>query len=153
MADQPQFTIPVPTVTLLAEQPLSSYTDRDQIQGPDDAVEVVRPLLTGIDREIGVIVSVDTRHRVIAVDTVSVGTAQHTFFAPREVLRTVLHRGSSAFFVAHNHPSGDPEPSTDDRLITRRLRQAGELVGVDLLDHVVIGDGAIWISLARVGVI
>jgi DNA repair protein RadC len=153
MADQPHPTRSIPTVTLLAEQPLTTYTDRDQVKCPDDAVEIVRPLVTGVDREIGVVISLDTQHRVIAVDTVSIGTAQHTFFAPREVMRTVLRRGASAYFVAHNHPSGDPTPSRDDRAITTRLHRAGALVGVDLLDHVVLGDGYAWTSLARLGVI
>ncbi|HSK90239.1 MAG TPA: JAB domain-containing protein [Euzebyales bacterium] len=125
--------------------------DRARITVPDDAVEVVRPLLAGHDRERAVLVALDTRHRVIATTLVSIGTAANTFLAPREVFRDALGLGASAIVVAHNHPSGDARPSDDDRQITRRLAQAGATIGIDLLDHLVIGDPE-WTSLARLGV-
>lgn len=123
---------------------------RRRIGVPDDAVPVVRPLLEGHDRERGVLVALDTRHRVIATAVVSIGTAAHTFLAPREIYRDALSFGASAIVVAHNHPSGDASPSDDDRRITRRLAQAGATLGVELLDHLVIGDPE-WTSLARLG--
>lgn len=124
---------------------------RRQIAAPDDAVDVVRPLLDGRDRECGVLVALDTRHRVIATTVVSIGTVGTTFLSPREVYRDALALGASAIVVAHNHPSGDPEPSADDERITRRLVEAGTVLGVELLDHVVLGDPG-WASLARLGV-
>lgn len=125
--------------------------ERRQITIPDDAVDVVLPLLAGHDRERGVLVAVDTRHRVIATTLISIGTAAHTFLAPREVFRDALSLGASAIVVAHNHPSGDATPSDEDRQITRRLAQAGATLGIELLDHLVIGDPD-WASLARLGV-
>lgn len=124
---------------------------RRQVTAPDDAVDVVRPLLAGRDRECGVLVGLDTRHRVIATTVVSIGTVGTTFLSPREVYRDALGLGASAIVVAHNHPSGDPEPSVDDERITRRLVEAGTVLGVELLDHVVLGDPD-WTSLARLGV-
>ncbi len=126
--------------------------DRPQVGSPEDAAEVVRPCLRGLDREHCLIVPLDTKHRLIGLRTVSVGTADHTFMAPREVYRDALLVGASAIFVAHNHPSGDATPSADDRQITRRLAQAGATVGVELLDHLVVGDPG-WVSLARLGVL
>ncbi len=123
---------------------------RVQVTAPADAVTVVRPLLTGHDRERGVLIALDTRHRVIATTIVSIGTAANTFLAPREVFRDALLLGASALVVAHNHPSGDASPSEDDRAITRRLARAGDIVGVDVLDHVIVGDPD-WTSLARHG--
>lgn len=123
---------------------------RVQVTSPDDAVAVVRPLLTGHDRERGVLIALDTRHRVIAPTIVSIGTAANTFLAPREVFRDALLLGASAVVVAHNHPSGDASPSEDDRAITRRLARAGDTLGVELLDHVIVGDPG-WVSLARHG--
>jgi DNA repair protein RadC len=70
--------------------------------------------------------------------------------SPREVFRDALLRGASAIVVAHNHPSGDAEPSRDDELITRRISRAGDIVGIEVLDHVVIGQQR-WVSLARRG--
>lgn len=120
------------------------------VQGPDDAVAAVSGVLAGADREHCVVVALDTKHRVLGVRTVSVGTADRTFMAPREVFRDALDMGAAAVVVAHNHPSGDPTPSADDRAVTRRLAAAGELLGVPLLDHVVVGAMG-WVSLAREG--
>lgn len=123
---------------------------RAQVSTPDGALAVVRPVLLGRDRECGVLVALDSRHRLLATSLVSVGTASHTFLAPREVFRDALLVGASAVVVAHNHPSGDPTPSDDDERITRRLVLAGATLGVELLDHLVIGDPD-WVSLARSG--
>jgi DNA repair protein RadC len=125
---------------------------RAQVGSPEDAAALVVPLLTGLDREHCLLVTLDTKHRLVGVGTVSVGTADHTFMAPREVYRDALLAGASAVFLAHNHPSGDPSPSTDDRQVTRRLAQAGAVLGVELLDHLVVG-GPDWVSLARLGVL
>lgn len=124
---------------------------RAQISTPADAVALLRPLFDGKDRECGVLMALDTRHRVIATTVVSIGTAAHTFLAPREVFRDALLTGASAIVVAHNHPSGDADPSDDDRQITRRLAQAGDMLGIELLDHLVLGDPE-WTSLHRLGV-
>lgn len=123
---------------------------RPQVGDPDDAARLVTPLLQGLDRERCLLVGLDTRHRLIDLRTVSVGTASHTFMAPREVFRDALALGASAIVVAHNHPSGDPTPSADDRAVTARLMRAGDLLGIELLDHLVVGDPD-WVSLARLG--
>lgn len=125
---------------------------RAQLATPDDAAVVLAPLLRGHDRELCVLAALDTKHRLLAVDTVSVGTADHTFMGPREIYRDALLAGASAVVVAHNHPSADATPSADDRQVTRRLAQAGATLGVELLDHLVIGDPD-WASLARLGVV
>ena len=110
------------------------------------------PLLAGRDREHCLLVNLDTKHRLLGVVTVSIGTVDHTFMAPREIFREALLAGASAVFLAHNHPSGDPTPSADDRQVTRRLATAGTTLGVDVLDHLVVGAGD-WVSLARLGVL
>lgn len=125
---------------------------RPQITTPDDALALVGPMLRGLDREMCVLAALDTKHRLLALETVSVGTCDHTFMGPREVFRDALLVGASAVVVAHNHPSAEATPSADDRQITRRLAQAGSLLGVELLDHLVVGDPD-WASLARLGVL
>ena len=125
---------------------------RPQVTSPEDAYAIVAPLLSGRDREHCLLVNLDTKHRLLAVATVSIGTVDHTFMGPREIFREALLAGASAVFLAHNHPSGDPTPSADDRQVTRRLAQAGATLGVDVLDHVVVGAEE-FVSLARLGIL
>jgi DNA repair protein RadC len=126
--------------------------DRAEITSPEVAAELVVPFLSHADREVCVAAFVDTKHRLLDVAIVSVGSLDHTFMAPREVFRDALLANAAAVVLAHNHPSGDPEPSRDDELLARRLARAGELVGVDVLDSLVVG-GDDWVSLARRGVL
>jgi DNA repair protein RadC len=125
---------------------------RPEITSPEAAAELLVPLLVAADRERCVAALVDTKHRLLEVATVSVGSLDHTFMSPREVFRDALLANAAAVVLAHNHPSGDPTPSGDDELVTRRLVQAGALVGVEVLDHLVIGAER-WCSLARRGLI
>lgn len=81
----------------------------------------------------------DTRRRLISSETISIGTLDSSLVHPREVFRPAIEQGASALLVAHNHPSGDPEPSAEDLLLTRRLEDAGNILGFTLLDHLVIG--------------
>lgn len=125
-------------------------SERPEVTSPEAAAELALPHLAGADRERCLALLLDTKHRLITPATVSVGSVDHTFMSPREVYRDALLANAAAIVVAHNHPSGDPEPSRDDELVTRRLTAAGQVVGVDLLDHLVVGgDG--WVSLARRG--
>lgn len=124
---------------------------RPAVTSPEQAAEIVVPLLDGADRERCVAALLDTKHQLLDTVVVSVGSIDHTFMAPREVYRDALVANASAVVLAHNHPSGDPEPSGDDEAVTRRLVAAGNLVGIDLLDHLVVAAGR-WVSLARRGV-
>jgi DNA repair protein RadC len=124
--------------------------DRPEVTAPEAAADLLVPHLVGADRERCVAALLDTKHRLLEVVVVSIGSLANTFMAPREVFRDALVANAAALVLAHNHPSGDPEPSRDDELLTRRLGRAGELVGVELLDHLVVG-GDRWVSLARRG--
>lgn len=104
-----------------------------------DVVSLVRAFLADDPRERFAVVYLDTRHRAIAVHDAHVGTCDSTPVHPREVFGPALTLAATAIVVAHNHPSGDPTPSAEDRAVTDRLRRAGELLGVTLLDHVVLG--------------
>ncbi len=82
----------------------------------------------------------DGRHRLIAAEEVSVGTLTASLVHPREVFRDAIRNAAAAIVLVHNHPSGDPGPSAEDRAVTRRLRSAGELLGIRVLDHVIVAD-------------
>jgi DNA repair protein RadC len=124
--------------------------DRPEITSPEAAADVLQPMLQDLDREHCITLNLDTKHRLLATTTVSIGSVDHTFMSPREVFRDALHHGAAAIVIAHNHPSGDAQPSRDDERITRRLGQAGDILGVEVLDHLVIGHER-WVSLARRG--
>jgi DNA repair protein RadC len=110
------------------------------------------PMLARADREHCLTLNLDTKHQLVATTTVSIGSIDHTFMSPREIYRDALLHNAAAVILAHNHPSGDPEPSRDDELITARLARAGDLLGVSTLDHIVIGHGR-WVSLAHRGLL
>lgn len=122
------------------------------VEDPESAVALLLPSFAGADRERCVALLLDTKHRLLESVTVSVGSIDHTFMSPREVFRDALLGNAAALVLAHNHPSGDPEPSRDDERVTSRLARAGQLVGVEVLDHLVIGGDA-WVSLARRGLL
>lgn len=84
----------------------------------------------------------DGKHRVLAWHQVSVGTLNMSLVHPREVFGAAVRLGAAAIAVAHNHPSGDPTPSREDLAVTKRLRDAGELLGIPLMDHVIIGEAS-----------
>jgi DNA repair protein RadC len=125
-------------------------TQGPRLSDPDSVAALVVPLIGTADREHCLAVLLDTKHRVLSTVTVSIGSLDHTFMSPREIMRDALLANAAACVLVHNHPSGDPEPSRDDERVTRRLVEAGRLVGVEILDHLVVGGGT-WVSLARRG--
>lgn len=113
---------------------------RPQIHSGRDVATVVAPLLAGSLVERFGVLTLDAKHRVIGWDVVSVGTLDGTMVHPRDVFRVAVQQNAAAVIVTHNHPSGDPTFSPDDNAITQRLQSAGELMGISVLDHVVVGD-------------
>ncbi len=110
------------------------------IRSGADVCALVAPRLRYARKERFVALLLDARHRLLRLERVSEGTLTSSVVHPREVFGPALREGAAAVVVAHNHPSGDPTPSTEDREVTLRLAEAGRLVGVSLLDHVVVGD-------------
>ena len=100
----------------------------------------------GCDRERFHVLLLDGKHRLLRAEVVSEGTLTTSLVHPREVFRSAIREAAAAIVVAHNHPSGDPEPSSEDLEVTRRLVRTGRLLGIPLLDHVVLGERA-WVSL------
>lgn len=112
--------------------------DRPKISGPASVARFFEPLRQR-DREAFWAVYLDSRHRVSGVEEVSVGSVSRTFAHPREVYKGAILSNAVGLVVAHNHPSGDLAPSAEDRSLTKRLTRAGELLGIALLDHLIIG--------------
>jgi len=97
--------------------------------------------MSRLDREHFIALHLNGKNNVIAKETISIGTLQQSLVHPREVFKGAILNGSASIIVAHNHPSGDPSPSNEDIGMTARLKSAGELLGVKVLDHIIVGDG------------
>ncbi|HHV35909.1 MAG TPA: DNA repair protein RadC [Syntrophomonadaceae bacterium] len=119
---------------------------------PEEAADILKPMLEDCDREKFIVLMLDTKNHAIAANTVSVGTVNSLLVHPREIYKAALLCNASAVILAHNHPSGDPTPSPEDIEITNRLNKAGEILGIEILDHIIIGDRT-WISLKEKGLI
>ena len=105
-----------------------------------EAAKLFRQFLGDVPEEHFVLMVLDSRRRVIGMSEVSVGTLSASLVHCREVFRTAILLNGAAIVVAHNHPSGDPHPSSEDRDVTRRLQRAGELLGIPVADHIVLGE-------------
>jgi DNA repair protein RadC len=123
-----------------------------QVRGPEDAYRLLRKRLEAQDREHFVVILLSSKNAVIGVETVSVGTLNASIVHPREVLKPAVVNSAAAIILAHNHPSGVATPSQEDIAITKRIKKAGEVLGIDVLDHVIVGHGT-YQSLKELGVI
>jgi DNA repair protein RadC len=114
---------------------------RPVISSPADVERLVRGRIANLDRENFVVVLLNTKNEVIETPTVSIGTLGASLVHPREVFKPAIRASAASVILAHNHPSGKVEPSREDREVTRRLGEAAGVLGIEMLDHVIVGDG------------
>lgn len=127
----------------------ASLQERPIINNTEDAKQLFRNYWRrhpANDQEQFIVACLDTKHRVQCVVKVTVGTLDASLVHPREVFKPAFIEGSAAILLSHNHPSGNPEPSREDILVTDRLTEAGRLLGINVLDHIIHGDGTgeVW---------
>ena len=120
------------------------------VKTPDEVTALVRSRLKGKKKEHFLALLLDTRNQLIKVAEISVGSLDASIVHPREVFKEAISASAASVIFAHNHPSGDPEASDDDIRLTKRLAESGEIVGIDVLDHIIIGDKN-YLSLKREG--
>ncbi|UFJ39056.1 DNA repair protein RadC [Brevibacillus humidisoli] len=120
------------------------------IRLPRDVAQLMMPEMRHLTQEHFVCLYLNTKNQVISKQTIFVGSLDVSIVHPREVFREAIRRSSASVICLHNHPSGDPTPSREDIAVTRTLREVGELIGITLLDHVIIGDGS-FVSLKEQG--
>jgi DNA repair protein RadC len=113
---------------------------RVQLKGPGEAAAFLLPRFGSSEIERCGVVMLDAKHRVFRTCVLTIGTSNTSILEPRDVFREAARSGATAIVVFHTHPSGDPTPSADDVDLTRRLRAAGRLMGIDVVDHLVLGD-------------
>jgi DNA repair protein RadC len=124
--------------------------DRPIVKTPEDVASLVRSRLKRKKKEYFLAILLDTRSQLIKIAEISIGSLDSSIVHPREVFKEAISASAASVIFAHNHPSGDPEASEDDVNLTKRLAKAGEIVGIDVLDHVIIGDKK-YLSLKREG--
>jgi DNA repair protein RadC len=132
---------------------LESYAesgDKPLVKTPEDVAGLVQSRLKGKKKEYFLALLLDTRNRLIKVAEISVGSLDSSVVHPREVFKEAVLASAASVIFIHNHPSGDPEASEDDIKLSKRLAEAGELMGIDVLDHIIIGDKR-YLSLKREG--
>jgi len=120
------------------------------IRSPQDVAALVREDLRYLQQEHFVVLFLNTKNRVVGRETLSVGSLNATIVHPREVYRAAVKRSAASIICVHNHPSGDPTPSPEDIQLTHRLSESGHIIGIELLDHVIIGDRS-YVSLKERG--
>lgn len=132
---------------------IAESRERDTvIRQPADLAALLMPYFQLLAHEEFVVILVDTKNRVISKRTIFRGSLNASIVHPREVFKYAIRHSAAALLVAHNHPSGDPTPSREDIDATRRLVEAGKIIGIEVLDHVVFGDGR-TISMKEKGLV
>jgi DNA repair protein RadC len=146
------YTIPGFRIALVRE-PGVKLAERPQLRDARAAAPMLAEYIGEADREVFVVAFLTVRHRVLGLHTVSVGCLTSAVVHPREIFKPAILAGCAALLLAHNHPSGDPDPSAEDIALTRRLAAAGTLLGIEILDHLILGEGGRFVSLRDRGVL
>ncbi|WIV10596.1 DNA repair protein RadC [Proteiniborus sp. MB09-C3] len=130
----------------------STHKEKSRITSPTDIVDILMLDMIHLKKEHFKIVMLDTKNQVIGIEDISIGSLNSSIVHPREVFKEAIVKSSASIILVHNHPSGDPAPSKEDIAITRRLAEGGEILGIKVLDHIIIGNNR-YISLKEKDII
>lgn len=131
---------------------LEDVRTRQKVESSDDVYRLVNPRLRDLDREVFKILLLTSRNTVIAEKTVFEGSLTESLVSPREIIKEAVNHAAASVVFIHNHPSGNPEPSEEDKRVTRQLAAACELIGVAVLDHIIVGSNG-YFSFADAGLL
>ena len=126
--------------------------DIRKIDSPKDGAELGKKFLDDLDREQLIVCCLDTKNQPTAINVVSVGSLNTSIVHPREVFKPAILSNSASIILFHNHPSGDAEPSKEDISITERIKESGNILGIKLIDHIIIGNDS-YCSLKERGIV
>ncbi|WP_440697292.1 RadC family protein [Bacillus subtilis] len=110
------------------------------VRSPEDGYKLLKLFLEDKDREYFIVVSLDTKNQAVSINVCHIGSLNASTVHPREVMKTAILSNAASIIVGHNHPSGKPEPSGEDIDVTKRLVEAGKIIGIDVIDHIIVGD-------------
>ncbi len=131
----------VDIVSLKMVKESSILYENRRIHTPNEAAEIFKDMLESSDREKLIVCCLNSKNEPTSISIVSIGSLNSSIVHPREVFKTAVISNAASIIVAHNHPSGDTTPSKEDIDITERLKKSGQIIGIQLLDHLIIGNG------------
>lgn len=120
------------------------------IRSPHDSVDLIKTFVEDLDREAFVVLALNMKNQPTNIQIASLGSLNASIVHPREVMKMAILSNAASIIVFHNHPSGNPTPSPEDIAVTKRLADAGKIIGIDLLDHIIIGENT-FLSLKEKG--
>lgn len=121
-----------------------SINKLDKITSAKDVFNLFKENYRGVKKEIFSILLLDTQNKIIKVEEISIGILDASIIHPREIFKSAIRASSSKIILIHNHPSGESRPSQEDLEITKKMIEIGEFIGIEVLDHVIMGDGEYW---------
>lgn len=127
--------------------PEPSWFSREKLNTPEEVAMFLSEELSQYDRELFCILNLDTKNHVINMNIASMGTLNASLVSPREVFKSSILSNAASVILAHNHPSFDVTPSKDDILVSKRLIDAGEIIGISVLDHIIVGAAGKYLSM------
>ena len=149
--ETPAKRIQILSLKLVREGSILYQTRR--ISSPKDAVGIGQQFLEDADREQVIVCCLDTKNQPLSISVVSMGILNSSLIHPREIFKTAILTNAASLILYHNHPSGETEPSTEDINITKRIKEAGVLMGIELIDHIIIGSEGRYLSLKEEGLL
>jgi DNA repair protein RadC len=150
MKNQPAKRVNIVSVKLVKESSLL-YKERT-IHSPEEGYNLMNHFLDDLDREAFIVISLDTKNQPVSINICHVGSLNASIVHPREVMKSAILSNAASIIVGHNHPSGNCSFSEADLEVTNRLVEAGKIVGIDVLDHIIVGNGE-YLSLKEKGYI
>ena len=132
----------VPLVRLYAIREKELSYGKNILNVPEKVVELSQQIIKNQDREYVLAIALDTRLRPVSLEVVAIGGINKAGVEPRDIFKHAILSNATGLVIVHNHPSGDPGPSKEDYIITERMKEAGELLGIPLLDHIIVGEDA-----------
>lgn len=115
-----------------------------RLTSPQEVFKLAKFFMEEADREMMIVIALDTRKKPNSISVVSIGTISASLVHPREVFKSAILSNAASIILVHNHPSGECSPSQEDTLLTERIKSAGELMGIELVDHLVLGDASFF---------
>lgn len=132
-------TVQIVKINLVREKSMN-LTYGINISSPEDAEKAFREYIGDSDREVFAVMTLNNRHSITSLTTVSIGSLNSCVVHPREVFKTAILSNAESIVLCHNHPSGECQPSSEDIAATSRMQEAGKILGIQVLDHIILGD-------------